>query len=126
MATAIADIRAAMVTALETVGNLNVYRFPPKAAVPPFAFPVAEQVNYDASYARGLDEFTFAVYVATGAQMPEDVQDDFDLWADGDTFKAVLEAIDTFAIRVTAAEFTSIALAASDYAAVKFTVSVTA
>lgn len=126
MANTLEQVRAALTTALGTVGELNVYAYPPKVAVPPFAFVMCESVNYDLTMARGTDRFVFNVYVATGAQGAEDQFNDFDLWVDGDTFKAVLEAADTFSVRVTTAEFTNISLASADYAAVKFTLDIAA
>lgn len=114
-------------TALETVSGLNVYSFPPLQVVPPFAFPAfPDQIIYDMTYGRGTDRFLLPVYVGTGAQGPEDVFADLAGWADGSAFKAVLEAITGFCVRVTTAEFTNIGIAGGDYPAVKFMLDIAA
>jgi hypothetical protein len=117
--------------ALGAVDGLNVFDFPPRSAVPPFAFVnLPEEISYDATMARGVDSFTLEVYVAVGNQLDRNSRDTLGAYAAGDEngLKAVIEGalmVDQ-AIRVSTATFSTITMAGGEYPGLVFTVNVTA
>lgn len=127
MATTLATVMADIGEALETIDGLKVFAFPPQQAVPPFAFVgMPESIDYDLTMGRGFDRYTVPVYVATGAATARDAAVSQQAWADGESIKAAVEAITDFSCRVTRATFTTIGVAAADYAAVVFSIDVAA
>lgn len=128
-ATKLGTVMDALGTALAAYPALgyNVYDYPVASMVTPCVFfGMPESIQYDATYARGVDLFTIPMYVVTGTQIDVDVRDALASYADGTVFKQSVEAITSFCVRVTTAEFTTIGLGAVDYAAVKFTLSIAA
>lgn len=129
MAANVGVIMDAIGAALAAQSGWNVFDYPPKQAVPPFAFVnLPESIEYDATMARGVDTFTLDVYVGVGTQLDRNTRDALAAYAAGDGLKAVIEAslFADQAIRVTQCTFSTISLAAAEYPGLVFTVSITA
>ena len=123
------DVMDALGTALNGYPALgyNVYDYPVASMVTPCVFlGVPDSIEYDTTYARGVDSFTIPMYVVTGTQIDQDVRDALATYADGTVFKASVEAITTMCVRCTTAEFVTVGMGGVDYSAVKFTLQVAA
>lgn len=129
MAANVSVVMDAIGAALSGVAGLRVFDFPPRQAVPPFAFlDLPEVIEYDTTMARGVDTFTLDVYVGVGNQLDRNSRDALGAYAAGDGLKAVIEGalLTDQAIRVTEAKFSTITLAGGEYPGLVFTVSITA
>ena len=130
MASDISTVMDAIGTALGTITGLRVYDFPPKSAQPPFAFvDMPDQIDYDASMARGYDRTSLNVVVAVADVVDRSVRDQIAAYAAGSgtsSVKTVLEAALTDhstgqSCRVEKATFGPVSLAGQTYYGAIFT-----
>jgi hypothetical protein len=118
-------------TALATISGLRVFDFPPKSAQPPFAFvAMPDSIDYNLTFGRALDRASYKVYVGVANVVDRAARDELALYV-GETgaksIKAALEAATgAGAVRVERAEFSTITLAAGEYAGITFLVDVAA
>jgi hypothetical protein len=62
----ITDLRAGLATRLATISGLRTTTETPDTISPPVAIINVANVNYDRTFARGLDEYNFVITVIVG------------------------------------------------------------
>jgi hypothetical protein len=62
----ITDLRAGLATRLATISGLRTTTETPDTISPPIAIVNVQNVNYDRTFMRGLDEYTFVITVIVG------------------------------------------------------------
>jgi hypothetical protein len=62
----ITDLRAGLATRLGTISGLRTTTETPDTISPPIAIVNVANVNFDRSFARGLDEYNFVITVIVG------------------------------------------------------------
>lgn len=100
----IAAVRSAMGTALRTISVLHVDEYVVTSVRPPHAM-IDFRAEYDLTFGRGADEYTFYVMVYDQFQQPEQSERRLDQLRDpnaaaGTGIKATLEANATLAAQV--------------------------
>lgn len=131
MAIDMSTVMTELGTALATIDGLRVFDFPPASAQPPFAFVnLPESIDYDLTYGRGSDRMTLEVFLGVANQVDRTSRDALAAYASGSgdqSIKAAIEAADIgTSVRVTKAEFATIALSSGSYAGITFSVDVAA
>lgn len=63
---ALADLRSALATNLGTITGLRTSSFVPDDPKPPVAVVMPDNITFDRSFGRGLDEYRFTVMVIVG------------------------------------------------------------
>jgi hypothetical protein len=125
------DVMDAIATRLDTIDGLRCYAWPVPKITPPAAivmFPT--NLDYDATYGRGMDRITLPVLIVAGRVGDRPTRDRLAAYADGSgtrSVKAVLEsgtytAFDS--VRVTGAQFDPVDIAGVDYEAAVFTLDI--
>lgn len=66
MPAAISDLRIGISDALNTLLGIRVYNDLPDTPITPCAITELKRVSYDTTFARGADEFQFAIQVLSG------------------------------------------------------------
>jgi len=64
--TSIADLREGIATNLSSISGLRTSWYVPDDPKPPIAVVLPDSVRFDAAFRRGLDEYTFFVFVIVG------------------------------------------------------------
>lgn len=113
------------------IGSLNVYDFPPESAQPPFAYvDMPEAIDYDAAMGRGCDRTTLQIHVGVTGMMNREARDAICSFASTNgatSLKLAIEHAELGAsVRVTKAEFATIALASGSYMGLVLTLDVVA
>lgn len=123
MAASIVNVQDALAAALSTVTGLtSVYGYPPRTAVPPFAFVDMPSVDFDLTMADGAHRYTFDVYVGVGAQIDRDYAAACQALLP--QIRSAIDSSTSYDFRCTHAEFGFVTLAASQYAGITITVDV--
>lgn len=120
-------VMAELAARLDTIVGLGVTAYPPDSITPPAAFPNGDgQVEFDLSYAKGMEQVTFPLVVAVSAAWSRTAWSR--LLGYISSVKAALEtgAGTSFdVVEVKAAEFGQVTIGGAQYIAVSFTVEVT-
>lgn len=122
------DVMDQVADRLDSITGLRVYPYPPDTVAPPAAIVTyPESIDYDATYARGMDRIPdLRVIVLVGRVSDRASRDAISVYADGSgtqSVKAVVEAGTYTAfdsVRVTGAEFDVISMAGVEYLAATF------
>jgi hypothetical protein len=116
---------------LETVGGLRVLPFDARSVAPPAVlFGLPEDYVFDDTYQRGMDHLTIPVTVVVGAVSDRAARTEVMAYASGSGPKSVKAALESHAytacdsVRVVDAEFGSLTIAAVDFLAVTFSVTI--
>lgn len=64
--TSIADLKAGLANNLKTITNLRTSDTLPEQVNPPFAIVAFNTIDYDTTFRRGLDTYTFTITVVVG------------------------------------------------------------
>lgn len=117
---------------LDTIAGLRVFRYPPdKPPHPPAAIVSYPDLEFDATYGRGMDRMTLPVFLLVGKVSDRSTRDNVTKWVTGsgaDSVKAVLEAgapytaFDT--LRVMDAEFDPYRIGAVDYLSARLNIDI--
>lgn len=127
----IGDVMDQVGDQLDTITGLRVFRYPPGSVTPPAAVvSYPDNLEYDATYGRGMDRLTLPVVLVVGKASDRATRDAITQYAAGagaKSIKAVLEvgvytAFDT--LRVKDAEFDVISIGGTDYMAAVFTIDI--
>lgn len=122
------DIMDDLAVQLDTVTGLRVFAFPPKSATPPFAFVnMPDVVAYDLTFGRGMDRFTFEVWVGIADVVDRATRAKCAQFAAGSGSLSIKQAIEASTVhdyRVTEAKFQSFTLGAVQYSGIMLTVDV--
>lgn len=89
------ELRAGLATRLATIPGLRTSATLPDQPTPPQAVVYPERVQYDATFARGCDEYTFAVLVIVGRIAERTAQTSLDAYCNpsgATSIKAAIEA----------------------------------
>lgn len=111
MPASISDLRAGLADAISALAGVRVYETIPDAPIAPAAIVELRGINYDSTFARGSDEYRFAVTLVSGRADDRTAQTRLEGWAQGHglgSFKTAVEADPTLggicgAVRVEAA-----------------------
>jgi hypothetical protein len=126
------DVMQALADRLDTITGLRVHAHPPDKITPPAAVVTyPDRVDYDQTYARGMDRLELPVVVLVGKVSARASRDDLARFVDGSgaaSVKAVIEsgtytAFDT--VRVTEAVFDIVSMAGVEYLSATFTCDIT-
>lgn len=126
MATDLTTVMDQIGTALATISGLRVFDFPPRQAVPPFAFvDLPDRLDYDLTIQRGADRVTFNVVVAVAANVDRAYRDQIAAYC-GSGSSSVKVAIESATVgssaRVESVEFRQIVMSGGTYQGAVFTV----
>lgn len=112
---------------LDTIADLRSYGFAPDTVHPPAAIVTwPEAIEYDSTYARGMDRITLPVVVVVGKPSDRSTVERLGAYADGSgprSVKAVVEAgtyTSCDSVRVMSAEFDVVTIGGIDYMAGMF------
>lgn len=126
------DVADQLATQLQTISGLRVFAYETDSFVPPAAFvSYPEEIEFDGTYARGMDKMTMAVMVAVGKYTDRGTRDLISAYVNGSgtkSVKAVLEAGTYTAFEVVvvrSVKFDVIQNAGTDYLAAEFTLEIT-
>jgi hypothetical protein len=86
----IADIRAGLAAALDTIPGLRTSAYYPDTMTPPIGIVDTYRVNFDLAAARGSDDFTFDILIVVRRQSERQAQADLDEFVP--LVKAAIEA----------------------------------
>jgi hypothetical protein len=91
----VSELRAGIKTNLATISGLRVSDFQPDNINPPVAivFPVA--LNYDETFHRGMQTYTFAVQVIVGRQSERSGQNSIDAYCSSTGANSIKLAIES-------------------------------
>jgi len=116
---------------LDTIADLNVFRYPPDRVEPPaviIGYP--EEYGFDEAFARGLDRLTLPVRVVEGKVSVRATRDRLALYVNGTgarSFKQVIESGTYTAfstVRGTGWAFDVASIAGTDYQAAVLTLDI--
>lgn len=94
MPATIADLRAGLATAIAALSGVRVYQQIPDAPVAPAAIIELRGIEYDSTFARGADDYTFTVVLISGRADDRTAQLRLEGWMAGHgatSFKATVE-----------------------------------
>lgn len=129
----IKSIREGLAKNLSTITGLRTSYFVPDTINPPVALVEPLQVQYDQTFKRGLDEFTFKVTLIAGRASDRAGQDTIDSFLDSTGSRSIKTAIESDKtlggkvndLRVTSlTSYGSITIADVPYLAAEFAVTV--
>lgn len=135
MPASIADLRTGLADAIRTLGNVRVFDQIPDAPVAPAAITELRGVEYDSTFARGADDYTFTVSLISGRADDRTAQLRLEAWMAGHgdgSFKTAVESDPTLggicgAVRVESVTgLQSIEVNGIPHLAVEFTVTLIA
>lgn len=118
--------------AIREVGSLagRTYGFPPDTVTPPAAIVGYPEVNFDQTYARGMDRWDVPVWVVVGRVSDRSARAALSPYVSGGGASSIKAAIDdgTYTecdvATVTGAQVTYVNIAGTDYLAAEFSVDV--
>lgn len=90
--TTLAALRAGLAANLATIDGLRVSAYVPDLVEPPMAVVSAPSIQYDTSFKRGSDEYTFTIAVYVSRQIVKSAQKQLDAFADPTAVKAAIES----------------------------------
>lgn len=93
--TTIADIREGIASNLSTIPGLRTSWYVPDDPKPPIAVVLPDSVRFDVAFSRGLDEYTFFVFVIVGRVNERTAQSLIDTYCNpsgAESIKAAIEA----------------------------------
>lgn len=117
--------------ALEEIPNLRVFPFPADSVSPPAAvvgYP--EEITFDVTMGRGVDQLTFPVFVLCGRLSDRSAREALGPFLDGSGAQSVKEAlkngtyVEASSVRAASATVQVISMNAVDYLAAVFSVDV--
>lgn len=128
----IADLRAGLVSNLQTVNNLRVIATLPDNVNPPAALISLEKIAYNRAFQKGMSEYTFKVSVIVGRVAERVAQQNLDVYVGQGkgSIKTAIESDKTLggvAFDVYVAELSaygSVSLGGIDYLSAEFSVQV--
>lgn len=90
----ITTMRQAIATNLSSISGLRTAALIPEDPKPPIAVVTFDNVNYDTSMGRGLDEYTFRVIVVVGRVNTRGAEQNLDAFMSGSGASSVKAAIE--------------------------------
>lgn len=90
----ITTMRQAIATNLSSIAGLRTAALIPEDPKPPIAVVTFDNVNYDFSMGRGLDEYTFRVIVVVGRVNTRGAEQNLDAFMSGSGASSVKAAIE--------------------------------
>jgi hypothetical protein len=127
----LADVMDELAAQLDTITGLRVTAFPAaQVQVPAAVVGLPEDITFDLTYGRGVDQMNIPVFVLVGNVWDRTARDEIAAYVDGSgtsSIKAVLEAGTYTAmssVRVASATFETVSVAAVEYLAATFSVDV--
>jgi hypothetical protein len=87
-------MRQAIATNLSSISGLRTAALIPEDPKPPIAVVTFDNVNYDTSMGRGLDEYTFRVIVVVGRVNTRGAEQNLDAFMSGSGASSVKAAIE--------------------------------
>ena len=91
----ISELRAGIKTNLATISGLRVSDFQPDNINPPVAIVFPISVNYDETFARGMQTYTFSVQVIVGRVSERSGQNSIDAYISSTGTKSIKLAIES-------------------------------
>jgi len=91
----ITTMRQAIATNLSSISGLRTAALIPEDPKPPIAVVTFDNVNYDTSMGRGLDEYTFRVIVVVGRVNTRGAEQNLDAFMSGSGASSVKAAIES-------------------------------
>jgi hypothetical protein len=91
----ISELRAGIKTNLATITGLRVSDFQPDNINPPVAIVFPISVNYDETFARGMQTYTFSVQVIVGRVSERSGQNSIDAYISSTGSKSIKLAIES-------------------------------
>jgi hypothetical protein len=91
----ISELRAGIKTNLATITGLRVSDFQPDNINPPVAIVFPISVNYDETFARGMQTYTFSVQVIVGRVSERTGQNSIDAYISSTGTKSIKLAIES-------------------------------
>lgn len=91
----ITTMRQAIATNLSSISGLRTAALIPEDPKPPIAVVTFDNVNYDTSMGRGLDEYTFRVVVVVGRVNTRGAEQNLDAFMSGSGASSVKAAIES-------------------------------
>lgn len=91
----ITTMRQAIATNLSSITGLRTAALIPEDPKPPIAVVTFDNVNYDTSMGRGLDEYTFRVIVVVGRVNTRGAEQNLDAFMSGSGASSVKAAIES-------------------------------
>lgn len=94
MTATIADLRTGLADAISSLSGLRVYEQIPDAPVWPASVIELRGIEYDSTFSRGADDYTFSVTLISGRATDRGAQTRLEAWMAGhgsDSFKTAVE-----------------------------------
>ncbi len=91
----ISELRAGIKTNLATISGLRVSDFQPDNINPPVAIVFPISVNYDDTFQRGMQTYTFSVQVIVGRQSERSGQNSIDAYCSSTGASSIKLAIES-------------------------------
>jgi hypothetical protein len=91
----ISELRAGIKTNLATISGLRVSDFQPDNINPPVAIVFPQGVNYDETFQRGMQTYTFVVQVVVGRQSERSGQNSIDAYCSSTGASSIKLAIES-------------------------------
>ena len=91
----ISELRAGIKTNLATISGLRVSDFQPDNINPPVAIVFPIGVNYDETFQRGMQTYTFSVQVIVGRQSERSGQNSIDAYSSSTGASSIKLAIES-------------------------------
>jgi hypothetical protein len=91
----ISELRAGIKTNLATISGLRVSDFQPDNINPPVAIVFPQGVNYDDTFQRGMQTYTFVVQVVVGRQSERSGQNSIDAYCSSTGASSIKLAIES-------------------------------
>lgn len=117
--------------AINGLGGLRIFDFPPLSAQPPFAFvDFPDELDYDTTMGRGFDRMTIRLFVAVSAQVDRAARNALIAYGAGSGPNSIKAAIENAqvgsSVRVTKVTFGPLLLSSGNFAGAMFTIDVLA
>lgn len=129
----ISQLRTGLATNLATISGLRTSAFVPDNPTPPIAVIVPNNVNFDSSFGRGMDEYTFKIVVIAARASERSAQNTLDAYCTATGASSIKAAAETdktlggkcFDLRVTdVTDYGPLAIGDTQYLAATFNVTV--
>jgi len=94
MPASISELRSGLSAAIGTLAGVRTYDNIPDAPVAPAAIIELRSIDYDSTFARGADEYRFAVVLISGRADDRTAQARLEGWAQGHGFGSFKTAVE--------------------------------
>lgn len=128
----LAAVMQAISDRLDTIGGLRCFAYPaPKVNPPAAVVSYPDEITFDETYGRGMDQMTLPVVVVVGKVSDRAARDQIAAYCNGSGASSVKQVLESGTytafdvVRVTGVKFDIATIAAVDYLAAVFELDIT-